>query len=132
MFSSASEPGDAAREPSSELPREAPGEGTRRDGELFDRVLAETRSLLDGGAVPSGAEMEALRAVARHHRGCELVVDPVLTELVQSVLEHRFPRDWRHDALWADVSRRIAETLAEDAPSWQRLSVFWSRLCEAT
>lgn len=132
MFSSASEPGDASRESSSELPREAPGEGTRRDGELFDRVLAETRSLLDGGAVPSGAEMEALRGVARRHRGCKLVVDPVLTELVQSVLEHRFPRDWRRAALWADVSRRIAETLAEDAPSWQRLSVFWSRLCEAT
>jgi hypothetical protein len=131
MFSSASQPGDAAGESSPQRPQQAASAGGRRDGELFERVLAETRTLLNGGAVPSGAEIEVLRGVAQRYCGRELAVDPIVTELVQAVLKVRFPRDWRHDALWVDTAQRIAATLAEDAPTWRRLRVFWDRLCEA-
>lgn len=131
MFSSASEPGDATDGPSSERSQPAASADGRRNGEFFERVLAETRSLLDGGAVPSGAEIEVLRGVATRYCGRELAADPIVVELVQAVLKLRFPRHWRHDALWTGMAQRIATTLADDAPSWHRLCLFWDRLCEA-
>lgn len=131
MSASAREPGDPIRPAQSDRAVDAAAGAPTPDRDLFDQVLEETRTAFDADKRLDVAAVAALHEVARRHRRDCLNVDPVLLELVESILQVRFPGLWRRDTYWTTMARQVAETLFEDPSSRARLDLFWSRLLGA-
>jgi len=100
-----------------------------RDSFLLERVLQETLSLGNIRQLRP-AEMQSLVAVARRYPGASLIADPIAVELVEAMLSTRFAHLQASAAFWRDAARRIARSLCEAPESRERLSRFWTQLCE--
>jgi hypothetical protein len=101
------------------------------DRSLLEQVLLETVAAVGEDAGIDESCMQAMRDVARRHRGSALSHDPVAVDLIAAVLRHCFrTRDVSAD-FWASVSHQIAESLMEDPVARNRLERLWTRLTEA-
>lgn len=110
-------------------PPPTPPVGGVRDSFLLDRVLQETLAL-DSLQQLRPEEMQALTDVARRHRDAIVVVESIAAELVEAWLRIRFAHLQATSELWRDASQRIARSLCESPESHERLSRFWTQLCE--
>lgn len=72
--------------------------------------------------------MEAIQEVARRHRNAPFALDPVLVELVQTILRIQFGDHPEWAAAWQGASGPVAQTLYEDPVSRERLELLWNRL----
>jgi hypothetical protein len=93
--------------------------------EVLDRMETEAPAAVDTET------LNALLSVARRHAGRELCVEPILIELVETVLTRQFDRTTAGRS-WRTIAERIATTLFEDPESHARLIRFWSRLLQKT
>ena len=102
---------------------------TTPDPALLEQVLEET---LSEAAVShlDAADLQALGEVARRFRGAALEVDPIVIELVRSLLKTHFTGFGVSDTLWHEVSQQIATTLFEAPDTRAKLERFWSQLSE--
>lgn len=115
---------------SGQAPREEAGEKSASDGRLLERVLLETATSLDASEL-GDEEWRALLGVARQHAGQPFSRDPVAFEMVETLLRPRFGKQAGAIQDWRPMIERIATTLVEDRPSFERLEGLWGRLCEA-
>jgi hypothetical protein len=97
---------------------------------VFEEVLRET--LLNSDQPHQGeiVEIDLLIAVARRHRGEALQTDPIVSELVGTLLRSRFPNLRASPTFWDEVADEIAKTLMEDPRQNALLHRFWTKLCE--
>jgi hypothetical protein len=100
------------------------------DASVLERVLQETMASSTDRLRPQ--ELAALTAVARRRRGDQLVLDPVVTELVAAILPFHFPAFDHSDPTWSDMSNRVASSLFEVPHVRDRLRDLWHQLCEST
>jgi len=116
----------------SERPFAEPGEAKSPPGDddLMEQVLAETLAAAADRSRLDPRETAALRGVARRYAGRPIEREPMLIELVQTVLSIRLPRLDDGSARWREMTAKIAETLWEDSAARQRLESLWLRLNE--
>ena len=124
---SASDPGRG--EPFDSRP-ELPGESTgeRGDASLLESVLRQTDAMADSEEALSRIDMEAVEEVARRLEGHPFALDPVVVELVGSILLAQYGSQWNSPGLWRVVSERIARSIFEDPLSRERMERLWDRL----
>ena len=129
MSSSAGEFGAGRPDKAWELQPSPPPAGGVRDSFLLDKVLQET---LSAGSIQQlrPDEVQALTDIVRRHRDIVLVVDSIAAELVEALLSTRFAHLQATPEFWREASRRIAVSLCEAPDSHERLSRFWTQLCE--
>jgi len=100
---------------------------------LLERTLLETvlrRTLADDEEVPvSGAERAALADAAQRLQGVPFCQEPVLLEMVRSMLQVECLRSWEAIEL-RSASRRIAQSLFEDPTARCRAEALWTRIGE--
>jgi hypothetical protein len=104
---------------------------SRPDAEVMERVLQETLSAANLDQPVDEAEMDVFRRVVRRHAGQPLSLDPIVTELVESILLYRFGESMRLSSDWPEMPRTIAETVWDSPHSHQRIQRLWDRLSEA-
>lgn len=121
----------SAEQPQGEADARAVEAELATDAELFEQVLNETLLAADANEPMDGAELQLLLQVARQHLRQTLSLDPVVIELVQSIVGYRFGRRLGQEQDMEPMSRRIAETLWEDPNAHGRLESLWARLFEA-
>src|SRR4026209_1272487 len=89
------------------------GERSLTDSRLMEKVLKETVSAAEA-ELPANADWHSLLQVARRHRGRPFSVEPVLLEMVASLLRLRAA----HIRLATDAQQamvqRIAATIYDD------------------
>jgi hypothetical protein len=98
------------------------------DQGLLESVLRQTEAVCNADDPIDGRDVEAVRAVARRHRGVPFALDPVLVELVQAVLRGQLQSALNSPEAWRAICVRVAQTLFEDPASHDRLRAFWARL----
>jgi hypothetical protein len=98
------------------------------DREALESVLQWAEATLKSDDPLEVADVEAVREVARRHRGVPLALDPIVVELVQALLRTYFQTRPSWLPVWQNACRVVAETLFEDPVSHDRLEVLWSRL----
>lgn len=108
-----------------------PAEEHSPDRGLLEEVVR--RTLADSAGAPEAdvALVECLRKTASRHRGRALVLDPVVFDLVETVLRRQFDADGRWAESWRALSRQIGGTLYDDPVCRERLEQFWTRLNQA-
>jgi hypothetical protein len=97
-------------------------------GAVLEQVLRETLSLAGEMKSRDGAEVEALREVARR-RGGEFSVT-IAADLVSAVLSLRFG-SLLAPSQQEPAARNIAATMMGDPRARRRLERLWEHLCEA-
>lgn len=105
--------------------RSGPQEG------MLDAVLRETASAYLADESAQHAATDQLVEVARRHFRQELILDPVVVDLVEAVLVQRLEISPEKQRAWRPVVQVVARTLWEDAASRSRLARLWGRLHEA-
>jgi hypothetical protein len=98
------------------------------DSSLLEEVLRRTLAAGSTGE-PNREDLAPLVEVARRHRGAQLS-EPVVVDLVESILQAHFGHLNRSPELWHDVSLQIANTLVETSENRERLQRFWNLLSE--
>ncbi len=129
MNSGESSNGDRGERPYIEVDETAPQPA--KNLTLMERVLAETLAAADGQGHLHPEELANLRSVVRRHAGQTLQCQPMVVELVQSLLATRLPSLVGQSASWQPLTAQIAETLWEDNASRQRLHSLWQHLNES-
>jgi hypothetical protein len=104
--------------------------GVVPDSSLLEEVLKETLASGSSGEAIRAEDLSPLVDVARRHRGVQLELEPVVVELVESILKARFGHMSRSPELWRHVSLQIASTLYESSENRERLKRFWDHLSE--
>jgi len=119
-----------------------PNSSRKREGDLDRKFLQEVlqKALVAPHPAESviSADLEALREVARNHRGKPFGLEPISVELVRAALKSYFSS--RRDGIpsrkgsgdfWDAISREIARSLYDDPVFQERLRALWIRLGEA-
>ena len=111
----------SADEPHNEIP----------DPSILDRVIEKTVSS-DGltESLPA-EELAELLEVARRHRSRPLELEPVVVDLVNTIVRQRFKLPGMDPQRSDAMARELAESLFRSPHSRQRLDSFWSKLLEA-
>lgn len=94
---------------------------------ILEQVLHETESISNQPAAEESADLTALCNIARKYPNSQLVLDPILIELVEVMLTRQFKSE-NAIADWKIIARRVADGLFEDPGSHRRLHEFWNRL----
>ena len=129
MSSSASDPQRTVAAPETVGTGQSPSPDRSPEPSLLEDVLRRTL-LANPPDVGEATDIDALRGVARRHRGRPLEFDPVTVELVEAALGPQLRARAASPAAWRAMSRQIAQTLFEDPILRDRLRSFWGRLCE--
>ncbi len=99
------------------------------DRAALEKVLSETLS--DKPAEPlHDRELQALLSVAKRHRNAAISLEPIVVELVESILRSRLMRVEAPAEYWREMSLAIATTLFETPAVKTRLTGLWSSLLE--
>jgi hypothetical protein len=101
------------------------------DADVMEKVLQETLSAADIDQPLDTAEFEVFQGVARRYAGQPLSLDPIVTELVQSILLYHFGEQMRQTRDWEKMPRAIAETLWDSPHSHDRMQRLWERMAES-
>ncbi len=100
----------------------------RLETTLLETVLRQTLAGDEENPL-SDRQRAALMDVARRWQGAAFSQEPVLLELVGSVLQVEFLGSWDEVEL-RTVSQRIAQSLFEDPAARCRVEALWTRICE--
>jgi hypothetical protein len=109
-------------------PFREPAEAT--DGQLLEKVLEQTLARINEGVLFEAPDMNALKEVARRHRGQRLSLDPVAVELVQAAMRPQFGSLALTPQVWQQLTTQVARMLVEDPTAHDRLQGFWDRLSQ--
>lgn len=109
----------------------APVDHLAQNETLWEGVLRETVAMCSEDEPLSTEEREAFREVARRHAGQAFSLDPVLVDLVGTVLRTQFNDRIRSMAGWPRMIELVATSLFEDPTMNRRLSAFWTQIVEA-
>lgn len=115
-------------EESASASEESLSEPAPQDESLLEEVLERTLAASDSLDSSDRSDLEPLLAVASRHRGRPFALEPVLVDLVQTVLQDQFPQSTMGAESWQQVSARLAKTLFDDPISQERLNALWTRL----
>ena len=97
---------------------------------LYAQVLREALGRVELLESVQTSELSALRRVAKRHAGRPLSVEPVIFELVDSMLRSVFRLREPVSDRWSQMCRRVAASLWEDPAAHARLQRLWHRLSE--
>jgi hypothetical protein len=100
------------------------------DRELLDRVLEQTLARINEGVLFEAPDMNALKEVARRHRGQPLSLEPVAVELVQAALRPQMGSLAMTPQVWQQLTTQVARMLVDDPTAHDRLQGFWNRLSQ--
>jgi hypothetical protein len=108
---------------------EAAGSGPV-DPALLARVLQQTLAAADEQDAANSADLQRLRAIAHRRKGQNLVLEPVVIEMVRGVLGAEFAGLDKDPERFNDITMRIARSLLDDPVANKRLENLWARLAE--
>jgi hypothetical protein len=108
--------------------RAAAGGEASIDASVMEKVLEETLRAVDSDPPLDASEINSLAQIGRRYGGQPLSVEPMVVELVESILQQRFGQQIRSSAQWSDMPREIAQTLWDSPEAHQRLERLWGRL----
>ena len=74
--------------------------------------------------------MNALKEVARRHRGQPLSLEPVALELVKAALRPQLGALADTPGVYEKLSLQVARMLIDDPIAYDRLQGFWNRLSQ--
>ncbi|MEX2188634.1 MAG: hypothetical protein WD875_17635 [Pirellulales bacterium] len=126
--SSPSEP--SGSRPSGEQLGDAAG-AAAIDPALLERVVKQTLEAADEQDISSAVDLQRLRSIAHRRKGQNLVLEPVVIEMVRAMLGAEFAGLDADPERFREISMRIARTLLEDPVSCKRLENLWARLAES-
>jgi len=132
MPPSESQPKGPSNASASEFELTSANESKLDDEKVLTRVLRETISSTTCGQEVEAGEMEAMRQIGRQYAGAKLTLDPIATDLVESILKCRIGDAWGPPERLKTMSREIARTLWHDPHTHDRLVSFWARLSEGS
>lgn len=101
------------------------------DPALLESVLRETLETPVGDSSDdplADGDMEALKEVARRHRGRPFSLEPVAVDLVEAMLHQQFPVRPESVDKWRAIAAQVAQTLCDDPHSYDRLRNLWKHL----
>ena len=127
-----SQPRGSSHASASELELTAAKDNQLDDEKALTRVLLETISSTTYGQELEAGEMEAMRRIGRQYAGKELTLNPIATDLVESILKCRIGDRLGPPERLETMSREIARTLWHSPHTYDRLVVFWARLSEGS
>lgn len=130
MSSGSSASGSAGDRPAREPSAEAAG-GMPLDPALLERVVKQTLAAADEQDASTSADLQRLRMVAHRRKGQNLVLEPVVIEMVRAMLGAEFAGLDADPERFREISMRIARTLIDDPVSCKRLENLWARLAES-
>jgi hypothetical protein len=107
--------------------RESSGPANR---ELLERVLEQTLARINEGQLFEEPDMNALKEVARRHRGQPLSLEPVALELVKAALRPQLGALADTPGVYEKLSLQVARMLIDDPIAYDRLQGFWNRLSQ--
>ncbi len=126
--------GSSSREPSGGRPageKAADGAGAAPlDPALLERVVKQTLAAADVQDESTNADLQRLRSIAHRRKGQNLVLEPVVIEMVRAMLGAEFAGLDADPERFREISMKIARALLDDPVSCQRLENLWSRLAE--
>jgi hypothetical protein len=98
-----------------------------QEQDFLQKILSESLSI---GASEGGdpKDLNAIMQVAEDYRNCPLTTDPIAIELVQALLQEKFPSLPINATQWEEASREIAVALMEDPASRDRLTMLWAQI----
>lgn len=114
----------------SERPAEPIAPAGDPEEKLLDQVLQQTVSALDDPDRVAPECLEALRTVARRHRGQPLTAPDVATDLVDAAMKCGSAVCIQVGNDRQAMLSEIVETLLEDPPARARLEAVWALLAE--
>ncbi len=100
------------------------------DPALLARVLQQTLAAADEQDPAHAADLQRLRAIAHRRKGQNLVLEPVVIEMVRGVLGAEFAGLDKDPVRFNEVTMRIARSLLDDPVANKRLENLWARLAE--
>jgi hypothetical protein len=98
--------------------------------ELLDRVLEQTLARINEGQLFEEPDMNALKEVARRHRGQPFSLEPVALELVKAALKPQLGALADTPGMCDKLSLQVARMLLDDPVASGRLQSFWDRLSQ--
>lgn len=101
------------------------------DPALLERVVKQTLAAADEQDASTSADLQRLRMVAHRRKGQNLVLEPVVIEMVRAMLGAEFAGLDADPERFREISMRIARTLIDDPVSCKRLENLWARLAES-
>ena len=116
---------DVERELGAEEPAEMP------DPSILDSVIEKTVSQDGFSESLQADELVALFEVARRHGKRPLELEPVVVDLVETIVKLRFKRPGMNSEASRDMVVELANSLFQTPASRQRLDRFWAKLIEA-
>lgn len=106
------------------------GDSTSR--RVLEDVLRQTAALYSVEQASDPADLEALRQVARKFPGAPFGFEPILVEMVRTMLRRQLKSAWQSEEQLTIVAERVARTLHENPESHDRLNDLWNRLSGVT
>ena len=94
----------------------------------MEKILEETLLAADSDQPVDTEQLQALASIGLRHAGQPLSLDPIVIELVHSILRHRWGEQIQRSPAWSEMPRAIAVTLWESPNAHQRLDRLWDRL----
>jgi hypothetical protein len=100
------------------------------DPALLARVLQQTLAAADEKDAANSADLQRLRAIAHRRKGQNLVLEPVVIEMVRGVLGAEFAGLDKDPERFNEITMRIARSLLDDPVANKRLENLWARLAD--
>src|SRR5262245_49062730 len=97
---------------------------------LLEEVLTRTLANSQSTSKTTAGEISLLRQVADRHRRQPFDVEPMVLDLVETVLKEHYQTLFSSPEKWQAMVREIARTLYEDPLSRARLERLWKQLLE--
>jgi hypothetical protein len=130
-MSSAFNRGDSRPAPQSETPAQEPASEPAVGSRMLDQILALTA----GGPPKTGFvepdDLRAMRDVAKTLAGQPFSREPVVSELINAILQVQFQKAQIPSTTVRAMAQYIATTLYDDPPSRQRLEALWASLSQS-
>ena len=97
---------------------------------LLEEVLKRTLLNSTSASKSTAGEIALLRQVAERHRQRPFDLEPMVLDLVETVLQEHYQTLFASPEKWQAMVREIARTLYEDPQSRGRLESLWKQLLE--
>jgi hypothetical protein len=102
------------------------GDSTPR--RFLEEVVRQTTAIYSVELASDPADLETLRQVAKRFPGAPFQLQPVLVELVRSLLQRQLKSTLQSEEQLTKLADRVAQTLYENPESHARLKELWDRL----
>lgn len=100
------------------------------ESSLLDAIVQQTAAAFDDQSLAQTRDLPRLRDIAQRHAGDVLTLDPILIELIETLLESHLPLLARSATLRSKVARSVSQTLFDNPVCRGRLELLWSQLLD--